>query len=227
MGLRAIVFCLVLWPGAALSERPVQIDLDALIALVSEPWRDGDAFADALSELLPGFELVSTHVPDTVHDPFAWRRDGVFAAVPEVFSVGANVFCTRMGVATRDVLSARNLSDREIFELFSLYQVANDLWEVWPDNAVAHVSCRVSWNDTRAVSILPRMSAQRSLAASFSVLLDTMPQGQAAYFGEDGYRLTARGGQMDSVMTLHEAEVVLTTGHQTVRVRSFLMNGGM
>ncbi|MEM1274676.1 MAG: hypothetical protein AAGF88_12725 [Pseudomonadota bacterium] len=226
--MRSAVFILSLaMMGPARAEPPVTLDLAGLVALVSEPWRNGPTFEADLAEMLPGLVISTDTLPGGPRDPFAWVRDGHFASVPGVVPIGANVICSRYGLATRDHFAERELTDPETFRLFSLYQVEHDEATAWPEGAVARMSCHITWDDSRALTILPEDVVAEILAQSFAEISDTKPPGQAAFYGAEGYRLTATGGISDTVRVLDRSVVVLTLRHQSVRVRSFLMNGGL
>lgn len=226
--MRAILLSSLLWAAPVAAQAPAVLDLEGLIGLVAEPWRDGAGFETALDALMPRLDMRRDTVPDGPTDPFAWVRDAEFAAIPGLVPVGGYILCTRIGLATRDALvEADGVSSRARYELYRRYLVESDLMEAWPETAVARLSCHVTWADTRAVAALPQTRVRDALMAHFDEQHDTMPAGQGAFYGADGYRLEGRVGRADTVVLLDRAEVVLTQRHQAIRVRSFLLNGGM
>ena len=222
--MRWLLLCLICCAGPLRAQ--VVLDLPGLVAVMEEPWRDGPAFEARLAAVLPGLVIRGDQVPGGVEDPMAWIREGSFAAVPGVAPVGAFVLCVRIGLATRDFLAERLVSDPASFEIFSAYQLEHDALEAWPEAAVARVSCLITWDDSRAVAVLPPETVRRALQASFFSVVNRVPEGQAAFYGPDGYRMMATGGRADTVVELESAVLVLTERHQSVRLRSFLMNGG-
>lgn len=224
--LRALILLGLISPAPAFAQDPVQIDLPALIALVSEPWRDAVGFEAELAESLPRLRILRDEVSESINDPMAWLRDGEFAAIPGIVPVGGYVFCARVGIATRDALVEGALNSRARFDLYSRYLIESDLIAAWPEAAIARLSCQITWDDTRAVSILSEMQVNAVLTDAFATLRDTQPSGQDAFYGPDGYRLLGRSGVQNSLVILDQAEVVLTRRHQALRIRSFLLNAG-
>ena len=223
--MRWVFLCLICCAGPLRAQ--VVLDLPALVAMMEEPWRDGPAFEAGMAAVLPGLAIRGDQVPgDGGVDPMAWIREGSFAAVPGLAPVGGFVLCARIGIGTRDFLAERPVSDPASFEVFSLYQLEHDALEAWPEAAVARVSCLITWDDSRAVAILPRETVRRALEGAFARVWNRVPEGQAAFYGPDGYRMLGAGGRADTVVQLESVSVVLTERHQAIRMRSFLMNGG-
>jgi hypothetical protein len=191
--------------SASRAEAPVVVDPAAIIALAGEPWRDRQGFVEVLEGALGGLELDMPRLPEAVRgeDPFLWSVMGRFgAAVPGVRSSGGIVTCSRYGIATRDMLAERNLSDPAVFAIFGATQAAPDDAEVWPETAVARLACVVTWNDTRRVAILPEAPAFAALAARFERVIrrgDREVLGEdwrdrPAVFGPGGYQLIGERG---------------------------------
>lgn len=211
----------------AVAQPPVSLDLPGLLDAMTEPWSQGPGFAARLSEVLPGLDVrqrVSVVVAD---DPFAWSFDGRFAAIADTVPMGARISCARIGFVTRDFLLTSELSRPAAFEVFRLYDVESDLAEAWPEDAVARLVCDLTWDDTRAVTILSEAGVRATLEAQFAQVQDRQPEGQDLFYGADGYRLRGEIGQSDTVIHLDRADVTLTLRHQSVFLRSYLLNGGM
>ena len=222
--MRWVFLCLICFAGPLRAQ--VVLDLPGLVAMMEAPWRDGPAFEASMATVLPGLVVRRDQVPGGVVDPMAWAREGSFAAVPGLAPVGGIVLCARIGIGTRDFLAERPVSDPASFEIFSLYQLEHDALEAWPEAAVARVSCLITWDDSRAVAILPRETVRSALEGAFARVWNRVPEGQTAFYGDDGYRMLGTGGRADTVVVLESVSVVLTERHQAIRMRSFLMNGG-
>ncbi|MEM9317534.1 MAG: hypothetical protein AAGA70_00840 [Pseudomonadota bacterium] len=214
-------------PGFAQPAAPGTVDLAGLIELALEPRRDADWVQQRLAEVLPAPEIAEEEVPLIVRDPMAWVVSGAFGPVAETGEFGGYVSCSRYGLPTRDFLAERALSDPETFALFSLYQIEADEASAWPDAAMARLSCQISWDDSRAVRILPEGEARGPLEAAFAAVDRAEPANQAWFYGTDGYRLNAVGGRSDSVVVLDRMVVILTLRYQVLRVRSFAIGGGV
>lgn len=216
----------------------VALDPDEVLTLSEMAWADRADFLAALDPAMGGLTLDMPRLPEGVRaeDPFLWSVTGSFgAAIDGVGTTGGIVACSRYGLATRDMLAERSLSDPDTFALFAATQAAPDDPDVWPEAAVARLACMITWNDTRRVAILPEEPARAVLDARFdhvsrsgdAEVLGEALDTAAPIYGEDGYLLRARGGRADSVIEVESARIELRVGHQLVRFRAFLMNGGM
>jgi hypothetical protein len=144
------------------------------------------------------------------------------------------VTCSRYGIATRDRLAERNLSDPAVFAIFGATQAAPDDAEVWPETGVARLACVVTWNDTRRVAILPEAPAFAAWRRGSSGSSGAATGRFWARTGATGRRSSGRGlpadrggGPRDTVVELESARIELRVAHQQIRFRSFLLNGGM
>jgi hypothetical protein len=233
----ATLLCLVLTAPARAAD-PVTLDPAAVLALAEAPWRDRQSFVDALGAVLGGLELDMPRLPEAVRgeDPFLWSVMGRFGAnVPGLTVSGGIVACSRYGLATRDRLAERNLSDPAVFAVFGATQAAPDDAEVWPETGIARLACVMTWNDTRRVAILPEAPARAALEARFTTVtrrgdrevLGEDWRARPPRFGAEGYELIGLDGPADTVMAVESARIELRVAHQQIRFRAFLLNGGM
>jgi hypothetical protein len=220
------------------AQTPVRVDAEAVLALAETPWRDRDAFLSALDAALGGVQPDMPRLSDALRDadPFLWSITGTFGAPVSGRGVtGGIVVCSRYGLATRDRLAERTLSDPRAFALFAATQAAHDDAALWPETGIARLACMITWNDTRRVAILPEQDAQAALAPRFDTVRrldegDLAGAGgptQPPRFGAAGYRLSARQGRSDSVVWVESARIDLRMAHQEIRFRAYLLNGGM
>jgi hypothetical protein len=239
--MRALALCLALLaPAVAPAQEggPVTLDPTAVIAMGAEPWLDRAAFRDRLNAVLGGITVDMPSLPDELRaeDPFLWSLTGRFGAPLEGARVPGGLFaCSRYGLSTRDLMAETSLTNPRAFALFGATQAAHDDAEVWPEAGLARLSCTLTWDDTRRVAIIPEGPATAALQARFDRVLrlgDAEVLGEAwqSYpprYGEDGYRLEAREGARTSVLVYDSALIELTVGHQAIRFRAFLLNGGV
>jgi hypothetical protein len=233
--LRSAVLGLACLCAAPLSaQEPVMLDPASVIALAEAPWRDRAAFVAALDAALRGVEMDMPRLPETLRrdDPFLWSITGRFGApLPGVRSAGGIVVCSRYGLGTRARLAETHLSDPEAFALFGATHPAADDVEVWPETGIARLACMITWNDSRRVAILPEAAAEAALAARFARISrraePDAPGADPSANGMAGYRLIAQDGPRDTIVQVESARIELRHGHQQIRFRAFLLNGGM
>jgi|GEM_PF-1711576 len=240
--MRAFVLLIALMfaPASASAQagEPVTLDPLAMLALGDEPWRDRSAFRAGLDAALGGITVDMPRLPDTLRaeDPFLWSLTGRFGAPLAGSTVPGGLFaCSRYGLATRDRMAATSLSDPRAFALFGATQAAHDDAEVWPEAGLARLSCTITWDDTRRVAIIPEAPATAALQGLFDEVArlgdaEVMGDGWQNYaprYGAEGYRLEARAGPRGSVIVYDSALIELTVGHQLIRFRAFLLNGGV
>lgn len=222
----------------ARAEGPVTVDPGALLDLAAEPWRDRASFRAELARVLGGLELDMPRLPEAVlaEDPFLWSLTGRFGAPLDGTTTPGGLFaCSRYGLSTRDVMAEGSLTDPRAFALFGATQAAHDDAEAWPETGLARLACLITWDDTRRVAIIPEGAALAAVAARFdtvSLTGDAERHGagwrdRPPFYGDEGYRLEGRGGAETSVLVLDRALIELTVGHQAIRVRAFLLNGGV
>jgi hypothetical protein len=234
-----LILCAALsYADAARAQEPVAIDPAQVLALAEEPWRDRWSFVEALAAVLGGLELEMPRLPEAVRgdDPFLWSVMGRFGAhVPGLTSSGGIVACSRYGLATRDRLAERGLSDPSVFAIFGATQAAPDDAEVWPETGVARLACVITWNDTRRVATVAEAPARAALEARFDwvtrrgdrEVLGADWRERPPRYGETGYQLIGQGGSSNSVIEVESARIELRVAHQQIRFRAFLLNGGM
>lgn len=217
--------------------RPVMLDLAGIIDLAERPWLDRDLMEDELQALLWGYAANPEPVADdvTLSDPWFWSISGVFGSPrPDLRTAGALVFCARYGEETRARLSSETLSDPSVFRLLRLVQPAHDDAEAWPEDAVARVSCMITWDDRRRVEILPVAEVRSPLANRFETVTVTGDaehygvgwESYSPLYGPDGYRVEAQGGTLNSAAIVDSVVVELRVTHQRISFRSFLRGGG-
>jgi hypothetical protein len=222
----------------ARAEGAVTIDPDAVLDLAAEPWRDRSGFRARLATVLGDLQVDMPRLPDALlqDDPFLWSLTGRFGAPVEGTSAPGGIFaCSRYGLSTRDIMAESNLTDPRTFALFGATQAAHDDAEAWPEAGLARLACMITWDDTRRVEIIPEAPAVAAVAARFdevSLTGDAERYGEnwqdyAPIYGEQGYRLEGRGGARTSLLVLDRALIELTVGHQKIRFRAFLLNGGV
>jgi hypothetical protein len=104
-----------------------------------------------------------------------------------------------------------------------------------PRPGVARLACTMTWNDTRRVAILPEAPARAALEARFETVtrrgdrevLGEDWQRRPPRFGASGYSLDRVRWAGDTVVEVESARIELRVGHQQIRFRAFLLNGGM
>jgi hypothetical protein len=208
------------------------------LALAGEPWRDRQGFVDALEGALGGLELDMPRLPEAVRaeDPFLWSVMGRFgAAVPGERSSGGIVTCSRYGIATRDRLAERNLSDPAVFAIFGATQAAPDDAEVWPETGGRAAGLRGDVERHAAGGDPARGARLAALEARFETgHAARRPGGSgrglarpAGGFGAGGLPADRGAWRRDTVVELESARIELRVAHQQIRFRSFLLNGGM
>lgn len=222
-----LMYCLGLAQPAPAQEGPLTLDVGAVLRLGLDPWQGRAEFAQSLALLLPSFRADANGLGASgiLNDPFLWVLSGHFAAPPVAGVPGGILSCARYGLATRDWLAEHPLSDPETFALYRLILPSPDDAQVWPDAAIARLGCTLTWDDERAVAIIPAEVAWLGLREHFDSV--TRSGSGEALYGSAGYRLDAGEGQEDSMRVLESARIVLTVRHQTLSFRAFLMNGGM
>jgi hypothetical protein len=240
--MRALCLCLFLLfappPLSAQEAAPVTLDPAEILALGEAPWLDRAGFRDRLEAALGGISVDMPPLPEAMRadDPFLWSLTGRFGAPLAGSSVPGGIFaCSRYGLATRDVMSANSLSDPRAFALFGATQAAHDDAAVWPEAGLARLSCMITWDDTRRVAIIPETPATAALHARFdevrrlgdAEIIGADWQDYPPRYGDEGYRLEASRGARDSVLVYESALIELTVGHQAIRFRAFLLNGGV
>lgn len=213
----------------AVQAQPVALDLPAILSLSDRPWLDADGFAADLAMAVPGFQPRPFRGRDPApDDPFFWTIRGHFADPPVPHIPGGVVSCSRYGLVTRDVFATFGFSDRATFRLFQQVQPAPDDAEVWPEEAIARLSCRLAWDDSRAVDIIAVRDATAAVVDLFEeVTLPDVDRTRAGNFGPDGYQVLGRDGLRDVVVFVESAQIVRTLNYQTLTFRAFLLNGGM
>lgn len=225
---------------AALAEEgaaPAEVDPGAILALAERPWQGRDAVLDDLAVALPGFAVDGRRFDQGLSpdDPWLWSITGRFgAARADLPAPGGIVACARYGLATRDRLAGADLAEPGIFRLLGATMAAPDDAAVWPDAAVARLSCMITWDDTRRVAILPEAELRPFLEARFEAVTrigDRELQGEnwesyAPVFGPEGYRFVARAGPETSAARVESMVVELRVTHQRILIRAFLMGGG-
>lgn len=216
---------------------PVALDLAAILDLAERPWLDRDLMETELQALLWGYAASPAPVADdvTLADPWFWSISAEFGSPrPDLRTAGALVFCARYGQETRERLASATLSDPSVFRLLRLVQPAHDDADVWPEDAVARVSCMITWDDRRRVEILPVADVRLPLAERFESVTVTGDaehyglgwEGYAPLYGPEGYRVEARGGPRNSAAIVDNVVVELRVTHQRISFRSFLRGGG-
>lgn len=204
----------------------ITLDLDAVLDLAEAPWRDRAGFARDLRGALQGtaFDRPGGGGPVALHDPFLWTIAGRFGDAPGMASgrAGGVVRCARYGLETRDLLREAELSDPSIFVLFSATLAAHDDAKVWPEEAIARLSCMITWDDPRRVAILDQVTAQRAIDARFRRL--TTRESSA---DRSGYSVLGRDGEADGTVWVESARIERGPAHQAIRFRAFLLNGGV
>lgn len=234
----AMACAAMLLPVSAAKADPVTLDPDAVLALSEAPWSDRARFLDDLDTALGGMTVERPRLPqaDRDRDPFLWSIAGRFGApLAGVATPGGIVVCARYGLATRDRMAEMGLSDPETFLLLGATIAASDDAAVWPEAAVARLSCMITWDDTRRVTILPEEPVRAALSARFAEVARIGDaefhgagwQDYAPVFGAEGYRYAATAGRRDSVTVLDSALVERRVSHQRILFRSFLLAGGM
>lgn len=228
-------------PGPAGAEGPLALPVPAVLSLAEGAARDRAGFAADLAGVLPSARIDTASGPATAAaggadipapDPFLWALGGEFGVIaPGRPRSGAIFACARYGLATRDLFAEHGFSDRQSFRLMQQALPLADDAAIWPEGAVARLHCAFTWDDAAQVAIVDLAEARAALGAAFATLAraDRMGDGagEAALFGEAGYRLRATGGRADSVVIVESGTITLTLGHQQVEFRSFLMGGGM
>lgn len=223
-------------PGRA-QDAPATLDLAHILGLADSPWLDRAMMLDALNATLPDFQadLVRPGASMAGGDPWFWSITGQFGTPrPDLQLPGGILACSRYGVETRDVLAGSSLSDPTSFRLLGATMAAHDDAAVWPEDAVARVSCMLTWDDTRRVSILSLPSVLEPLRGRF---VRTEVTGDAEHYGAgwerysplygpDGYRVEARGGDRSSASVIERVLVELRVTHQRITFRAFLLGGG-
>ncbi|MCU4654257.1 hypothetical protein N8I71_15545 [Roseibacterium sp. SDUM158016] len=234
-----VLLVLAVLAGAPVAaQSPVVLDPARVIALAETPWRDRAEFVEALGKALGGIVSEMPRLPESLRaaDPFLWSVTGTFGAdLPGSPTPGGIVACSRYGLATRDLLAARSLSDPEAFALFGATQAAADDAERWPEAGIARLACMITWDDTRRVAIIPEGRARTALVARFGEVVrlgdaEVLGEGwrdQPPRYGTEGYLLVGREGPADTVVEVESARIELRVAHQQIRFRAFLLNGGM
>lgn len=217
---------------------PVTLDPAAIVGLALLPWQSREGFLQLLDGALSGVTVERPRLPEGVRadDPWLWSIAGRFGTpVPGIGTPGGIVVCARYGIETRDLMAQSSLSDPGVFMLLGATLAASDDAQVWPEGAIARLSCMMTWDDTRRVAILPPEPVQAALEAQFARVARSGDaefygerwQDYAPIFGDDGYRFDGQDGQRDSVVVVESALIERRVSHQRIVFRSFLMAGGM
>jgi hypothetical protein len=82
---------------------------------------------------------------------------------------------------------------------------------------------------------MPELPARAALTARFETvtrqgdreLLGEDWQNRPPRYGASGYSLVGQRGPVDTVVEVESARIELRVGHQQIRFRAFLLNGGM
>jgi hypothetical protein len=238
--MRRLLLALLLAPILAPAARaePVILDPAAVLSLAAEPWQDAAGFLARLQAVLGPLTVDRTQLPGeaAAADPLLWSLTGQFGApLPGSATPGGIFACARYGVVTRDRLAASRLSDPAVFRLFGATQPARDDAAAWPEAGLARLSCMITWDDTRRVAIIPEAAALAAMAGRFdrvtrsgdAELYGPDWRAYAPQFGETGYRVEGRGGAVTGLMVIDRALIDLRVGHQVIRFRAFLLNGGV
>jgi len=230
-GLR-LLFCLLLPLPAAAQSPPAVLDVAGIVALAEQPWMGRRDMLTALEARLPGFDPDPRATPARLseEDPWFWSIIGSFGANrPDLPASGGVVTCARYGVDTRDRFATADLSTTENFTLFRFSMAAHDDAEVWPEQAVARLSCMITWDDTRRVAILPRDAVLPVLEQRFDRvdLTQSGANADVSLYGAEGYRAEAIGGSESSLGVVESLLVELRVTHQRISFRSFLLGGGV
>ena len=194
------------------------------------------AFLAELQAHVPGF-LARSGPPDvsaTEDDPFYWVIQGSFGAPGGRIPAGL-VHCARYGLAIRDQMAARRVSDPEVFPLLTATRAERDDLEIWPEEAVALLRCSFAWDDALRLRPWTEDEAHALLALGFAETVrvdDTVIRAEEgehirAQYGADGYRLVGRDGPRSSYHWVERVQVVRQISHQRVSFRVFLMGGGV
>lgn len=210
-------------PGGARAQ--ITLDPEAVLALADAPWQDRRGFVAALDTALQGVELDMPRLGAGLRaeDPFLWSVTGRFGApLPGSRRAGGIVICARYGLATRDRMLERSLTEPAAFALFGATLAAHDDAAVWPEAGVARLACMISWDDPRRVAILSEAEAETALARRFQTV--ERPGGSAA---PPAFSLAGRSGPRDTVVSVESARIERGPSHQVIRFRAFLLNGGM
>jgi hypothetical protein len=234
----ALLICLLCAPATAQDSTAVVLDPAAVLDLAGEPWQDRAGFRDRLEGVLGPLQVDMPRLSDGMRagDPFLWSLTGRFGAPLAGAAAPGGLFaCSRYGLSTRDRLAGQSLSDPGAFALFGATRAAHDDAAVWPEAGLARLACMITWDDTRRVAIIDEGPATDALAARFAHVTRSGDrehygadwQDYAPVYGARGYRLVARGGERSSVLMLESAVIELTVGHQVIRFRAFLLNGGV
>lgn len=228
----AVVLALALaGPGAAQEElRPE--DLSGLAGLVHLP-RDG--FEGRLREILPGYRR--TGVPRGTEgiagDPFLWVFEGAFGAGGQALPAGL-VHCARYGLATREALLGRAVSDPEVFPVVSALRGEAEDIARWPEEAVAVLRCSFAWDDARrlrpwaaaeAADLVGPLFAEVTRRDDASLGIGGTGRGDPIY-GVEGFQITGRDGPRSSFSWLESLRVTRQILYQRVVIRIYLLGGG-
>ena len=207
---------------------PVDVPLDAVFALAQSAYLGEQAFADALSELLPISVRVPLRHPVLDDDPMAFILTGTIGGQGAHPRPGAIFTCGRYGLHLRDMIAERGFTAPETFAATNDLQTrATDL-DDWPPDAVAVLNCHFSFDDTETMQIIPRAQADIALAAHFDQVF--VPDRATSFdeiYGQGGYHLDAREGARDSVVWVDYGSAVLTTTYQYFGFRAFVLGGGV
>jgi hypothetical protein len=238
--MRRLLLALLLAPilGHAARADPVVLDPAAVLALAAEPWQDRAGFLARLQAVLGPLTVDPPQLPAAAEeaDPLLWSVTGQFGApLPGTRTPGGIFACARYGLATRDLLAASRMSDPAVFRLFGATQPARDDAAAWPEAGLARLACMITWDDTRRVAIIPEGAALAAMAGRFASVTRSGDaelygpdwRNYAPQFGEDGYRIEGRAGTATSVLVLDRALIDLRVGHQVIRFRAYLLNGGV
>lgn len=214
---------------------PVALDLGQLLDLAEQPWLDRAAFLQGLQGPLSAVTVDRVPVTEAMRraDPWLWSIVGRFGTpLAGTDRPGGIVVCARYGVDTRDRLAATPLSGPEGFLLFGATLAAPDDASVWPEEAVARLSCMLTWDDARRVAIVPRRVARDTWQARFGAVSENDDAARRAagaadlFFGPEGYRVAGGGGGTPNVVLVESAMIERRPAHQRLVFRSFLLGGG-
>ncbi|MEM9756973.1 MAG: hypothetical protein AAF914_13305 [Pseudomonadota bacterium] len=237
MSFARILAVALLWSQSpavfAQAPAPVAVNLAEILDLAEAPWLTRVELRGRLETALGSILATDRALPSGLYeaDPFLWVLEGHFGApLDGAARPGGIVICARYGLASRDLMAETGLTDRTVFALYGATLADPDDASVWPPEAIARLSCTLTWDDTRRVEILAEAVAQPEFAARFRTVTradDATGAAAIPFYGPDGFLLRGLGGPQTSVGVVESAEVELRPSHQRVSFRAFLLAGGM
>ncbi len=194
-----------------------------------------EAFEAELTIALPELRIERGSRPDgAFDDPLFWTIRGAFGPVGDGIPAGL-VHCARYGLATRDLLTSRAVSDPEIFPILIATRAEADDAEIWPDEAIALLRCSFAWDDARRIRPWRRSEAEVWVQDLFTAITrrdDASIRAQSGQhirdqYGTDGFRIIGRDGPRRSYYWWESLEITRQLSHQRVAFRVFLLSGGV